>query len=142
MLKGFKTFVFRGNVLDLAVAVVIGGAFWLEDYLFYKLAYPVLKAPDGETGQWKVLLVRTAVLDLVLVFALLPLMNGLGVSIHLWVLSLPLLLVLLFAAPMLALMAKLSMRLRALTGGSLAFALMLSSILAWAVTTVITVRGH
>ena len=27
MLKGFKQFVLRGNVLDLAVAVVIGGAF-------------------------------------------------------------------------------------------------------------------
>src|ERR1700674_654892 len=27
MLKGFKQFVFRGNVLDLAVAVIIGGAF-------------------------------------------------------------------------------------------------------------------
>ena len=27
MLRGFKEFVFRGNVLDLAVAVVIGGAF-------------------------------------------------------------------------------------------------------------------
>src|SRR6266849_9197443 len=27
MLKGFKQFVFRGNVLDLAVAVVVGGAF-------------------------------------------------------------------------------------------------------------------
>src|SRR3981081_3134820 len=27
MLKGFKQFVFRGNVVDLAVAVVIGGAF-------------------------------------------------------------------------------------------------------------------
>ena len=27
MLKGFKEFVLRGNVLDLAVAVVIGGAF-------------------------------------------------------------------------------------------------------------------
>jgi large conductance mechanosensitive channel len=27
MLKGFREFVFRGNVLDLAVAVVIGGAF-------------------------------------------------------------------------------------------------------------------
>ncbi len=32
MLKGFKEFVLRGNVLDLAVAVVIGGAsarWWL-----------------------------------------------------------------------------------------------------------------
>jgi large conductance mechanosensitive channel len=27
MLKGFREFVFRGNVIDLAVAVVIGGAF-------------------------------------------------------------------------------------------------------------------
>jgi large conductance mechanosensitive channel len=27
MLRGFKEFIFRGNVLDLAVAVVIGGAF-------------------------------------------------------------------------------------------------------------------
>ena len=27
MLKGFKQFVLRGNILDLAVAVVIGGAF-------------------------------------------------------------------------------------------------------------------
>jgi large conductance mechanosensitive channel len=27
MLKGFKQFVLRGNVIDLAVAVVIGGAF-------------------------------------------------------------------------------------------------------------------
>lgn len=27
MLKGFKEFVLRGNVIDLAVAVVIGGAF-------------------------------------------------------------------------------------------------------------------
>ncbi|HTE43770.1 MAG TPA: large conductance mechanosensitive channel protein MscL, partial [Gemmatimonadaceae bacterium] len=27
MLKDFKAFIMRGNVLDLAVAVVIGGAF-------------------------------------------------------------------------------------------------------------------
>jgi len=27
MLKGFKQFLLRGNVIDLAVAVVIGGAF-------------------------------------------------------------------------------------------------------------------
>jgi len=27
MLKGFKTFLLRGNVVNLAVAVVIGGAF-------------------------------------------------------------------------------------------------------------------
>jgi large conductance mechanosensitive channel len=27
MLKGFRDFVFRGNVVDLAVAVIIGGAF-------------------------------------------------------------------------------------------------------------------
>ena len=27
MLKGFRDFILRGNVVDLAVAVVIGGAF-------------------------------------------------------------------------------------------------------------------
>ena len=27
MLQGFKAFILRGNVVDLAVAVVIGGAF-------------------------------------------------------------------------------------------------------------------
>ena len=27
MLKGFRDFIFRGNVVDLAVAVIIGGAF-------------------------------------------------------------------------------------------------------------------
>ena len=27
MLKGFRDFIFRGNVLDLAVGVIIGGAF-------------------------------------------------------------------------------------------------------------------
>ena len=27
MLKGFKDFIFRGNVVELAVAVIIGGAF-------------------------------------------------------------------------------------------------------------------
>ena len=27
MLKGFKAFLLRGNVVDLAVAVVVGGAF-------------------------------------------------------------------------------------------------------------------
>ena len=27
MIKGFKEFILRGNVIDLAVAVVIGGAF-------------------------------------------------------------------------------------------------------------------
>ena len=29
MLKGFKEFIMKGNVVDLAVAVVIGGAFGL-----------------------------------------------------------------------------------------------------------------
>jgi hypothetical protein len=30
MLKGFRDFILRGNVLDLAVAVVIGAAFWVN----------------------------------------------------------------------------------------------------------------
>jgi len=33
MLKDFKAFIMRGNVLDLAVAVVIGGAFGTAESL-------------------------------------------------------------------------------------------------------------
>src|ERR1700694_4275336 len=51
MLKGFKQFVFRGNVLDLAVAVVIGGAFGavvtaLVKDLVTPLIAAIVKKPD------------------------------------------------------------------------------------------------
>lgn len=32
-LQEFKTFAMRGNVVDLAVGVVVGGAFWQNNVL-------------------------------------------------------------------------------------------------------------
>jgi len=51
MLKGFKQFVLRGNVLDLAVAVVMGGAFGavvtaLVKDLLTPLIAAIVKSPD------------------------------------------------------------------------------------------------
>jgi len=51
MLKGFKQFILRGNVLDLAVAVVMGGAFGavvtaLVKDLLTPLIAAVAKTPD------------------------------------------------------------------------------------------------
>ena len=49
MLKGFKQFVFRGNVLDLAVAVVIGGAFGaVVTALVKDLVTPLIAALFGK----------------------------------------------------------------------------------------------
>jgi len=51
MLKGFKQFMLRGNVIDLAVAVVIGGAFGAVVTAFVKdlltpLIAAIVQAPD------------------------------------------------------------------------------------------------
>jgi large conductance mechanosensitive channel len=51
MLKGFRDFILRGNVLDLAVAVVIGGAFGaivnsLVKDLITPLIAAIVKKPD------------------------------------------------------------------------------------------------
>jgi large conductance mechanosensitive channel len=49
MLKGFKTFLLRGNVLDLAVAVVIGAAFGrVVTALVEDLINPVIAAAVGK----------------------------------------------------------------------------------------------
>jgi large conductance mechanosensitive channel len=49
MLKGFKQFIFRGNVLDLAVAVVIGAAFGkIVTALVEDLLNPVIAALVGK----------------------------------------------------------------------------------------------
>ena len=52
MIKGFKDFILRGNVIDLAVAVVIGAAFTaLVTAFTANLIQPVLNAFGGvETG--------------------------------------------------------------------------------------------
>jgi large conductance mechanosensitive channel len=49
MLKGFKQFLLRGNVLDLAVAVVIGGAFGkIVAALVKDLLTPLIAAIGGQ----------------------------------------------------------------------------------------------
>jgi large conductance mechanosensitive channel len=49
MLKGFKQFIFRGNVIDLAVAVVIGAAFGGVVAAFVKdLLTPLIAAIFGK----------------------------------------------------------------------------------------------
>ncbi len=49
MLKGFRQFVLRGNVLDLAVAVVIGGAFGaVVTALVKDLITPLIAAIAGK----------------------------------------------------------------------------------------------
>jgi large conductance mechanosensitive channel len=50
MLKGFKDFLMRGNVVDLAVAVVIGAAFGLVvQGLLKGLINPLIAAVAGKT---------------------------------------------------------------------------------------------
>jgi large conductance mechanosensitive channel len=49
MLKGFRQFMLRGNVIDLAVAVVIGGAFGaVVTALVKDLITPLLAAVGGK----------------------------------------------------------------------------------------------
>ncbi len=60
MLKEFKSFVMRGNVLDLAIGVIIGGAFGaivnslIENIITPLLLNPALRAAGVETiDQWQ-----------------------------------------------------------------------------------------
>ena len=49
MLQGFKAFIFKGNVVDLAVAVVIGGAFGaIVTALVKDLITPLIAAIVGK----------------------------------------------------------------------------------------------
>jgi large conductance mechanosensitive channel len=49
MLKGFRDFIMRGNVIDLAVAVVIGGAFGsIVNALVKDLITPLIGALGGK----------------------------------------------------------------------------------------------
>jgi len=59
MLKGFKQFILRGNVLDLAVAVVMGAAFGavvtaLVKDLLTPLIAAIAKAPDFSAVSFQV----------------------------------------------------------------------------------------
>ncbi|WP_324650597.1 large conductance mechanosensitive channel protein MscL [Georgenia sp. H159] len=52
MLKGFKEFITRGNVIDLAVAVVIGSAFAaIVDTVVSSVITPVLNAAGGASSE-------------------------------------------------------------------------------------------
>jgi large conductance mechanosensitive channel len=49
MLKGFRDFIMRGNVLDLAVAVIIGGAFGaIVNSLVKDVITPAIGAIGGQ----------------------------------------------------------------------------------------------
>ena len=49
MLKGFRDFLFRGNIVDLAVAVVIGGAFGaVVNALVKDIITPIIGAVGGQ----------------------------------------------------------------------------------------------
>ena len=52
MLKGFKEFILRGNVVDLAIAVVIGTAFAAVVSAFVsKIVTPIINAIPGGSSQ-------------------------------------------------------------------------------------------
>ena len=82
MLKGFRDFIMRGNVLDLAVAVVIGAAFTAIINAFIKgILSPLISAIFGKPSlddvgnfvingaPFSIGLVLTAVLNFVIVAA-------------------------------------------------------------------------
>ena len=57
MLKEFREFIMRGNVLDLAVAVVIGGAFGkIVSAMVSDMVMPLVNAviPEGDWRKWEV----------------------------------------------------------------------------------------
>lgn len=78
MLKGFRDFLLRGNVIDLAVAVIIGAAFkTIVDKFVEGVVNPLLGAVVGQpnfddalvVGPLKVGLVVTATVNFVLTVA-------------------------------------------------------------------------
>lgn len=56
MIKGFKEFILRGNVVDLAIAVVIGAAFQkVVDTFVSAIVTPILNAlPGAKSEGWGV----------------------------------------------------------------------------------------
>jgi large conductance mechanosensitive channel len=51
MLKGFKNFILRGNIVDLAVAVAVGGAFNnVVNALVKNIITPIVAALGGNTN--------------------------------------------------------------------------------------------
>ena len=66
IISEFKTFIMRGNVLDLAVGVIIGGAFQaIVNSLVDDVIMPVISLITGgkDFSEWKVMLGDTASLN-------------------------------------------------------------------------------
>jgi large conductance mechanosensitive channel protein len=62
MLDGFKKFILRGNVVDMAVGVVIGAAFATVVGAFTKdLLTPLIGAIVGKTGDFATSVSRSAI---------------------------------------------------------------------------------
>lgn len=54
-LSGFKTFILRGNVIDLAVGIVIGAAFTsVVNGLVSDIITPLIPVSNGSFANWKV----------------------------------------------------------------------------------------
>lgn len=84
MLKGFKEFIMRGNVIDLAVAVVVGGAFAkVVDGFVSNIVNPILARMGGgkvggdgfgiqlgETGNTKTFIDLGSIVNALIVFLL------------------------------------------------------------------------
>ena len=120
--------------------IIIGGGFWMEDYLFYKLAYPALEIEEEDAKQGLAIVVHGVLLDAVFVAAFLPIMTF-STKLNFQNLSIPMAVVGLLGIPFFIALSFMSMRMRRVTGSSLAFALMFSSIAVWFFTAPIGVRG-
>ncbi len=54
-LSGFKTFILRGNVVDLAIGIVIGAAFGtVVNSLVSNVITPLIPAPGGNLSTWAI----------------------------------------------------------------------------------------
>ena len=94
MLKEFKAFVMRGNVVDLAVGVIIGGAFgtivnsFVADVITPILLQPALEAAGAaDIASWKpggMLLgkfISSVISFLVIAFVLFLILKGMNVAL-------------------------------------------------------------
>lgn len=121
--------------------VCVCAGFWMEDYLFYKLVFPALEKRGPEKALRYAVLLHGVVLGLVLVVAFMPIVRGLNVSMALMGFRLPLVVLMLVAIPAFVALAWVSLRMRKLTGGSLAYALLVAVLAVWLFTGPISVRG-
>src|SRR5579863_7524913 len=59
-LGGFRSFILRGNVVDLAVGIVIGAAFGtVVTALVSDVITPLIPAPGGSLATWQILIPYT-----------------------------------------------------------------------------------